>query len=193
MEDKSDNEYPSSKIEDLEDMEIAERSVALDDLKEVEIIYEALAEELAKIRNRDQELEWAHVLTQRERTLILEYFVISSAVIERLSTMTLFEFVIPEEEKVRKGGESEPGKEFFKSNLNQNRRERLLFECGIIDSGLKGELAKVRQIRNELVHDVFQRRLLEETEEIESDVDRALRAVNKLDEIHQELLSQNIE
>jgi hypothetical protein len=64
--------------------------------------------------------------------------------------------------------------------LPQEVKEDLLFYSGIIDNGLKGEMANVRLVRNKLIHDIRNRQYLTEIENIESRLSRAFNVINEL-------------
>ena len=176
--DKDENpEYPSPNIEDLDDTHLSEDSglIAYDSKSEIERIHTALSEALERVEERDPEARGLTLLTEKERTLLLEFFTVATATIERDSTSILTEQIAPDDNR----GDAH---EFLQKNFNQKQREGLLYHTGIINTGLKGELAKIRQRRNELVHEQLARRYLDDIDAVSADVDRALRAVEKLDE-----------
>jgi len=170
--------YPSTKIEDLDDIHLSEDSeiIAYDSKSEIERIHQALSEALEEIAEREPEARGYTLLTEKERTLLLEFFTVATATIERDSTSLLTHELTQEELNHTKSAH-----DFFKDNFNQQQREGLLYYAGFVDSGLKGELAKVRKRRNELVHEQLARRYLEDVDEIMADVDRALRVIEKLE------------
>lgn len=65
--------------------------------------------------------------------------------------------------------------------LPQQAKEDLLFYSGIIDNGVKGEMANVRKTRNKLIHDLRNRQYLSDIESIES---RMVRTTNVINELH---------
>ena len=189
MTEKNRRNYPSSDVNDIDDIWVGEHKnqpIAYDAMSEIERIHDALTDALKDVAEREPEPRGVTLLSQRERTLLLELFAIASAHIERNSTNILYEKLADKENR-----EKRSTRDYFQDHFNQNQREGLLYRCGIIDSGLKGELAKVRQRRNELVHKQIKRRYLSDVNAIKGDSGRALRAAKKLDELANELIGVN--
>ncbi len=69
------------------------------------------------------------------------------------------------------------------NSLPQETKEDLLFYSGIINNGLKGEMASVRKTRNKLVHELRDRHYLTTIENVESRLERSLKVIDKLHEL----------
>lgn len=176
--------YPSGEIDDVDDITFYEDAnfIAHDSLSEVNLIHEALTESLEEVRDRESGPDGKTLLTQRERTLLLEYFTVSAAIIEKASAGILSRKLGPEDQE-----QSAPPHKFYQNEFTQKQREGILYHSGIIDSGLKGELSKVRKRRNDLVHNQLSRKYLEDVRGVEADVDRAYRATKELVELNRDL------
>ena len=148
-------------------------------LDEIETIHSHLVEELENARSRDGHLDNVTILSQRERVLLLEFFTITHAVIEDYSTRLLENELLKEEHQ-----SEDYSNQLFQRHLTQGQREELMWEVGIIEGGLKGELKQVRQARNQLVHDRGERMALSSIEEWKANSDRGVRAVRKLRDLY---------
>ncbi|WP_157078558.1 hypothetical protein [Halalkalicoccus paucihalophilus] len=91
------------------------------------------------------------------------------------SVIALREGIIASEHR-----QSKETNEFLEERLTQGSREELLFRTGAIDSGLKGEMKQAREFRNEIIHNSSKRKVIEDTENIEDQVNRGHRIVDKL-------------
>lgn len=176
-----EGQYPSPNIEDIDDItlpETANQPIAYDANSESERIHKSLIDALETVEEREPESRGMTLLTEQERTLLLEFFTVSAANIERLSASILTHEIASEEFDHERGAHN-----YFWNELSQSDREGLLYYSGLIDSGLKGELARVRQRRNELVHEQISRRYVSDVNKLKADADRAMRSIQKLDSI----------
>jgi len=98
---------------------------------------------------------------------IINYFVLTSTLIESLSIDLLKKELIADEHSNAKKTDN-----IIEHRLDQELREDLLYRTGIIDESLKSELSHVRHKRNSLVHDVNNYLLLETIENIPSELKR---------------------
>jgi hypothetical protein len=151
-------------------------AVAYDALTEIESLYADFSEAMTEILQRDSTGDTRIPLKARERTLLLEFYTVVHAHVERLSAALLFEELADDQQ-----GQSSSTFRFFRDEFSQQQREGLLFQTGIIDSGMKGELTKIRQARNTLVHEQHKRMYIDPNHKSESDVDRAFNVVTTLD------------
>lgn len=78
--------------------------------------------------------------------------------------------------------------EFFQDDFSQYQRENLLFWSGIIDSGMKGEMKKIRDIRNELVHEQHKRMYIDLDNKVQSDIGRAYDKIHELDNMANDIM-----
>lgn len=80
--------------------------------------------------------------------------------------------------------------EFLENDLSQPNREQLLQRSGVLDGGVIGQMADVRQTRNNLVHDL---RSQEYFEEIVDSVDIVDSMIDVLNEFEQRLNEREID
>jgi hypothetical protein len=151
-------------------------------LSEIESLYERLSNSFEEIQEREPARDNIVVLTPDERTILLEFYTVVHAHIERISASMLYELIADKENR-----ELSPTLEFFQEGLSQQKREELMFRAGLIDSGLKGEMAKVKLVRNQLVHEQHKRMFVDLDNKTDSDIDRAYDTVTELDEKLNEL------
>jgi len=109
---------------------------------------------------------------------VIEYFTLLSSLVEEITISILLEEIISEEYV-----ESTSSKKLFQRNMTQESREELLLRTGTIDEGLKGELKRIRSTRNELLHNTNKSILLNDLENIVSELDRASKTLTKLRKI----------
>lgn len=67
--------------------------------------------------------------------------------------------------------------------LNAERCLDFLFKAGIVDSGVKGEIGQVKELRNSFVHGIDDRLFHKPKQSYESQVDRAERSLERLVEL----------
>lgn len=173
------NDQPEHGVEGADDFFLGdpETATAYSALSEIESLYEQLINSFEGIQEREPARDNVIVLTPKERTELLEFYTVVHAHIERVSACMLYEALADKENR-----ESRPTLEFFREGLSQSKREEILFRTGLIDSGLKGEMAKVKSVRNELVHEQQKRMFVDLDNKTESDIDRAYDTVTNLDE-----------
>ncbi|AZQ16038.1 hypothetical protein DOS48_14265 (plasmid) [Halorubrum sp. PV6] len=111
---------------------------------------------------------------------MLSFYISIVAETETLSTLILSAEVFDHGRK-RKGSY-----EFLSESFTQKHKEDMLFYLGMIDEGLKGELSRLRKRRNELAH-TDRHQEFENINNIISDVKRAKKAKNKLEDIEQKV------
>lgn len=110
---------------------------------------------------------------------LLLYFLTANTLLERHSIEFLTQSRVSEEME-----NYDSLKSFFDDELTQSKRESLLHAAGLIDDGLKGEMAQTRKIRNKLAHNPQKGLTLsDEHKQLEADIDRAYRAVNRLEHL----------
>ena len=151
-------------------------------LSEIESLYDQLSDTFEEIQRREPATDNIVVLTPEERTELLEFYTVVHAHTEWVSACMLYESIADKENR-----EPEPTLEFFREGLSQSKREELLFRAGLIDSGLKGEMAKIKSVRNQLVHEQQKRMYVNLDNKTDSDIDRAYHTVEELDERLDEL------
>lgn len=182
------NDGPEHGVEGAEDFFVGdpESGFAYSALSEIEELYERLSRSFEDIEEREPARDNVVVLTPEERTQLLEFYAIAHAHIERLSACMLYEYIADKENRER-----EPTLDSFQERLSQSQRAELLFRAGLIDSGLKGEMAKIKSVRNQLVHEQQKRMYVNLDNKTKSDVDRAYDTVAELDERLNELAGIN--
>jgi len=126
----------------------------------------------------DKGPEGVSYLLEETGNRLVQYFVIGSSIIEYFSSEILYMKLVGEDRQ------SKSTYSFFRENLQQWEREELLFCCGIVDSGLKGDLNRARDARNELVHSLHEHRYVSEDGTLLEDVEKTKSAVDGLSETH---------
>lgn len=171
-------EQPSHGVDGAEDIFVGDSGagIAYSALSEIEPLYEELSDSFEEIQNREPARDNIVVLKPEERTKLFEFYAVVHAHIERLSACMLYEYIA---DKENRKPESTLG--FFQDGLSQSKREELLFRAGLIDSGLKGEMGKIKTVRNQLVHEQQKRMYVNLDNKTKSDIDRAYNTVEKLD------------
>ena len=110
---------------------------------------------------------------------LLLYFLTANALLERHSIEFLAQSRVSDEME-----NYDSLKSFFDNELTQSKRESLLHAAGLIDDGLKGEMSQTRKIRNKVAHNPQKGLMLsEDHQQFEADVDRAYRAVNRIEHL----------
>lgn len=104
---------------------------------------------------------------------VLLFFTLSNEIIRSLSGEILNKKIVDESLRSESSLSS-------MNNLDPKTQENLLYYSGAIDSGLKGEIVRVRKTRNKLVHDLRQRHLLSGLNNLESRIDRTVSTINNL-------------
>jgi hypothetical protein len=168
---------PDHGIEGTDDFFIGEGMIGYSALSEIESLYEQLSDSFEEVQDREPARDNIVVLKPEERTELLEFYAVVHAHIEWVSACLLYESIADKENRERK-----PTLDFFQDDLTQSKREELLFRAGLIDSGLKGEMAKVKSVRNQLVHEQQKRMFVNLDNKTKSDIDRAYDTVAELDE-----------
>lgn len=108
---------------------------------------------------------------------IRTFFTLVGSMIERFSIELILEDVVDEDrisESVREDIERK----------SQSERLWLLYITGVVDEGEKGKIGRAYDIRSSLVHDNVRASIIDEVDNIESDIERSLNAV---DTLHQKL------
>lgn len=188
---QEDIDFGSNKNIDVQfiaSMRIAELRVELKN--EMEEANQTIDDELSQISDEldsiepDKIKEIKDVAEEAEKISrvsgkVIEYFALVSALIERISTLILVEELVDDEYK-----KSTSTKDMFQKDMSQELREDLLLRTGIIGEGLKGELSRVRKMRNGLFHEISHSILLNGLENIKSELERTNKSYNKLREIY---------
>lgn len=107
----------------------------------------------------------------------LSYFAMVSAIIEQRSALLIKEILITSEFR-----EDENVSRFVEEKMSQNRRDRLLHNCGIVDGPLLSDMQKIRGKRNRLVHRAHERRYVE-PKKFANVTKTAFQVANELDNI----------
>lgn len=176
MGDDSDKEGNSaSGPPEVDDIWIGSGQIAYDALKEIDRLYDEFSELMEEIEERASQDDPIVVLKPKERTKSLEYYTVVYAHLERLAAIVLHEAI---------GDKSfQNTLDFFRDKFTQSKREDLLFNTGLIDSGLKGEMARVRRERNSIAHSQSSRMYIDFSGWSRSDMKRARNTVDKLEEV----------
>lgn len=188
MTDGDEDGYPTNDLDSIDDIFLPENDnqpIAYDATSESKRIHQTLCDELEEMESRSSADGDPILLTERQRTLLLEFFTVCSANIERLSATLLTTKLASDEHT-----QGHKAHEFFQNDINQAVREEILYFSGLIDEGIKGELARVRRRRNKLVHKQVYRRYISDVHGVKADVDRAIRSLEKLESIWDELKGQ---
>lgn len=174
-----DNPGPEHGIEGADDFFVDESGTgfAYSALSEIESLYKQLITAFEKIEQREPVRDNIVVLTSEERTKLLEFYTVAHAHIERVSACLLYEHIADKENR-----NPEATLDFFQQGFSQSKRAELLFRTGLIDSGLKGEMHKIKSVRNQLVHEQHKRMYVDLDNKTGSDIIRAYDTVEKLDE-----------
>jgi len=141
-------------------------------------LYNYLEIDLDRDKHADVGPDGVSYLLEETSNRLTQYFVIGSSVIEYFSSEILYMGLVDEER------ESNTSVSFFQDKLQQWQREELLFRCGLIDSGLKGDLNRARNARSNLVHSLHEHRYMSEDGTLLEDVKKMKSAVDGLSEIH---------
>jgi hypothetical protein len=141
-------------------------------------LYRFLTRNLERDRAVDEGPDGVSYLREETGNRLVQYFVIGSSIIEYFSSEILY-MVLVDEKRQSKSTYS-----FFRESLRQWEREELLFCCGVIDAGLKGDLNRARDARSELVHSLHEHRYISEDSTLLEDVEKTKSAVDGLSEIH---------
>ena len=124
----------------------------------------------------DIPIEEKYRLTDEDANELLSFYITTAAEIEQESSLIInaavFDF----------GLKREGSLQFLNENFTQRDREDMLYYLGIIDDGLKGELARVRKRRNELAH-TNQHNEIEDVDRVQNSIKRAKEAKDKLKSI----------
>ncbi|WP_152424782.1 hypothetical protein [Natronococcus jeotgali] len=125
-----------------------------------------------------------YLLKPNDANELLSFYITTAAAIESESALIInaysFNFGLDRE-----------GSLDFLYNLRQKDREDMIYYLGLIDSGLKGELAKVRKRRNEFAHSQ-DHRIIDDIETEKANIKRAYNAMEKLKEISIEVEMKSI-
>lgn len=110
---------------------------------------------------------------------LLLILTVSQVLVEDYCVQLIDERLI--EEPYRGSGKT---REFLEETLSQPMREQILLRCGIIGGGLHGDMAEVRDTRNEIVHNLRERAVLES---VDNSLKTAQQVVRVLDEFEAEV------
>ena len=141
-------------------------------------IYQFLSVDLKRDTAADVGPDGVSYLLEEASTRLVQYFTIGSSIIEYFSSELLYMTLVDDERQ------SESAYAFFRERLQQWHREELLYRCGVIDSGLKGNLKRARTARNEIIHSLHEHRYVSEDGTLLEDVEKTKEAVDGLKEIH---------
>ncbi|EMA48663.1 MULTISPECIES: hypothetical protein [Halococcus] len=116
-----------------------------------------------------------YFMSPDESTQLFTYFTMVAAVIEELSIGLLAEVLTDTETSSVKSSS-----EFFERKLTQERRQNLLLHTGIIDEGTHGEMEKLRNHRNTIVHSYRQRKFVRDLDETRDMINGGYRVTERL-------------
>lgn len=143
-------------------------------LREIKSLRDNAMEAAEKLDEYDDHQGAAITTMQPEliRDLVL-YFSFVSQVNEFLLSEAVYEHVVKEESKTDNMREiaHDMGPEYC---LN------ILFAADLIDSGLKGEIGQVKEVRNKLLHEMTTRLAPQFEQDLTTQVDRGFRSVERL-------------
>ena len=132
-----------------------------------------------KVKDQIQDLDEEDTFNDDLAESLLLYFLTANALLERHSIEYLVQSRVSEEYE-----NYDEMKSFFDEELNQSKRESLLYAAGLIDDGLKGEMSKTRRRRNKLAHNPERGITLSKNRrELKADIDRAYRAINRIEDL----------
>ncbi|GAB7013626.1 hypothetical protein [Halolamina salina] len=126
------------------------------------------------------EKEELYKLSDGDASELISFYITTSALIEQESILIINAYVFDF------GSNGRGSIEFLEQNLNQHDREAMLYHLGLIDSGLKGELSRVRRKRNDLAHS-SDHGIIEDISRLQNDIKRAKEAKDQLKEIGREV------
>lgn len=161
-----------------------EEFITYETVEGIEELHDLLVERINKYRAEDD--SDGVVIDDRTSNQTLVYFTISSGEIEKQTARLITKTI-----NYNIGGDFEGLNKFMKS-MNQADREDLLEKMGLIDSGLKGELTKVRRRRNKLVHEP-QSRHFETPHELVNDIKSVPRVLSRINDLHYELSKKGVD
>lgn len=160
---------------------IIEGIIAGDDVKNIQSsqtiekftlmrLFNDIMDVIEKFEGEEREEEKIAIMASDD---VMLFFTLANEMIRSLSGKVLNEEIVDE---------SHRGESSLRSmkELNPETQEDLLYYSGMIDSGLKGEIARIRKTRNKLVHDLRQRHFLRGLSNLESRIDRTITAINEL-------------
>lgn len=185
MADKSDDEIDSlekGSRSQYERLRTLLENLGEDDIVEVEDMQSD--DTLADITTVEK-----YELSDKAANELLRFYISISAEIEMESSLIInadvFNFGLA------RGKGREGSLDFLKEDLTQSDRENMLYYLGIIDEGLKGELARVRRRRNELAHS-SEHNYVDDIDQVLSSIKRAKNAREKLASIGIEIEQGNL-
>lgn len=144
---------------------------------ELKNIRDALIEAVENAEERSDSSDERIYLSERERMIFLEFFTVSHALIESHSIFLLKTEIIDHEYY-----DHEVTEWLIERFSTQKKREKFLHDCGVIGDGLKGEMKKVRQLRNDLVHNYDERQSIETPHQVKDKANAAIRTLERLEE-----------
>lgn len=144
---------------------------------ELRTIRNALVEAVENAQSRTEPSENRLCLTNQESMIFLEFFTMAHAIIERQSIFLLKSEIIHHEYYGHEVTEA-----LVKRQLTQSQREKFLHDCGVISDGLKGEMKKVRQKRNDLAHNYDERLSVREPHQVKNKANAAIRILEELEQ-----------
>lgn len=175
---------PDHGIESANDFFVGESGDAFsyDALSDIDVLHERLQDAFNDITDREPVAGSVVVLTSEERTKLLEFYTVAHSHLERICSMIMNNTIADDSRNPEKSFE------FFQDDFSQYQRENLLFWSGIIDSGMKGEMKKIRDIRNELVHEQHKRMYIDLDNKVQSDIGRAYDKIHELDNMANDIM-----
>lgn len=142
-------------------------------IQEIESLHEQ-AQDAAKNLDDFADRNAALSVTRPElvRDLVL-YFTFVSQVNEHLLSEAVYEHVIAEERKTDKMRE-------LVHEMDPEYCLNILHNSKVIDDGLKGEVGQVKNVRNELMHELSERLVPTTDQDFTTQVERGYRSVRRL-------------
>jgi uncharacterized protein YutE (UPF0331/DUF86 family) len=138
---------------------------------------DALIEVIEDAKERQDSTEETLNLFNLESMIFLEFFTVSHALIESQSI-----FLLKTEMINREYYDHEVTEQLIERFPTQKKRESFLHDCGLIGDGLKGEMKKIRQLRNDLVHNYDERQTIDNPHQVKNKANAAIRTLERLEE-----------
>ena len=108
---------------------------------------------------------------------VVLFFTLANEVMQGISGEILNDTIVVEDRR----GDSSLN---MAKDLPQEVKEDLLYYTGLVDEGVKGEMANVRRTRNKLIHDLRNRHYLISIDNVESRLARTFDVINELSKIN---------
>lgn len=146
-----------------------------DPLEEIKNLRSQAMDSIQNFDQNDRDGEGRYILDPGDSIQLFTYFTMTAAILEELSIVLLSNELTDTDTSSKTSSSA-----YFENDLTQYQRQKLLLHCGIIGDGIHGEMDRIRNHRNDIVHSSRQRKLVENMNEIEDKVNAGVRAVEDL-------------